>query len=89
MPTLTELGHPDSDVPIWYSIQGPPGLPKEIAEKINAKMLEIAKSTDIRTKLRATSAALDPMTTDQMRAFFDADSQNNATLIKAANIKLE
>jgi len=89
IPTLTELGHPNSDVPIWYSVQGPPGMPKEIAEKLNAKMLEIAKASDIRTKLHATSAALDPMTTQQMTAFFEADTKSNAELIKAASIKLE
>jgi tripartite-type tricarboxylate transporter receptor subunit TctC len=89
IPTLTELGHPDSDVPIWYSIQGPPGLPQEIAEKLNAKMLELSKTESIQKSLRAVSAALQPMSTKEMAAFFAADSQNNAAVIKAANIKLE
>lgn len=89
IPTLTELGHPDLDVPIWYSIQGPPGLPQEIAEKLNAKMLELSKTESIQKSLRAVSAALQPMSTKDMAAFFAADSQNNAAVIKAANIKLE
>jgi tripartite-type tricarboxylate transporter receptor subunit TctC len=89
IPTLTELGHPDSDVPIWYSVQGPPGLPQEIAEKLNAKMLELSKTASIQKSLRAVSAALQPMSTKEMAAFFAADSQNNAAVIKAANIKLE
>ncbi len=89
IPTLTELGHPNSDVPIWYSIQGPPGMPVEIAEKLNAKMLELSKTDGIQKSLRGVSAALQPMNMKEMTAFFDADSQNNAAVIKAANIKLE
>jgi len=89
IPTLTELGHPNSDVPIWYSIQGPPGMPQEIAEKLNAKMLEISKTDDMKGKLRATSAGLQPMTTKEIVAFFEADTKANAELIKAASIKLE
>ncbi len=89
VPTLTELGYPDSDVPIWYSIQGPPGMSPEIAEKLNAKMLELSKTDGIQKALRGVSAALQPMTTKEMAAFFASDSQNNAALIKAANVKLE
>ena len=89
IPTLTELGHPDSDVPIWYSIQGPPGMPQEIAEKLNAKMLELSKTDSIQKSLRGVSAALQPMTTKEIAAFFASDSENNAKLIKAAAIKLE
>ncbi len=89
VPTLTELGYPNSDVPIWYSVQGPPGMPEEIAEKLNAKMLEISKTEDIKTKLRAISAALPPQTTKEMRAFFEADTKANVELIKTANITLQ
>lgn len=89
IPTLTELGYPNSDVPIWYSVQGPPGMPQEIAEKINAKMLELSKTEGIQKSLRAVSAALQPMTTKEIAAFFASDTKSNAELIKAANIKLE
>ncbi len=89
IPTLTELGHPDSDVPIWYSIQGPPGLPQEIAEKLNAAMVKLAQTDEMKSKLRAVSASLPVQSTKEMAAFFAADSQRNAELIKAAKVKLE
>ena len=89
IPTLTELGYPNSDVPIWYSVQGPPGMPQEIAEKLNAKMLELAKTEAIKKALVNVSAALPPQTTKEMAAFFENDSKANADVIKAASIKLE
>ncbi|MBN9261324.1 MAG: tripartite tricarboxylate transporter substrate binding protein, partial [Hyphomicrobium sp.] len=89
IPTLTELGYPDSDVPIWYSIQGPPGMPQEIAEKLNAAMVKLAQTDDMKSKLRAVSASLPVQSTKQIAEFFAADSQRNADLIKAAKVKLE
>jgi tripartite-type tricarboxylate transporter receptor subunit TctC len=89
VPTLTELGYPDSDVPIWYSIQAPAGTPKEIITQFNAKVVEIAKTDDMKARMRAIHAQVPIETPDQMRAYQAADTKRNAELIKAANIKLE
>jgi tripartite-type tricarboxylate transporter receptor subunit TctC len=89
IPTLTELGMPDSDVPIWYSIVGPAGTPKEIVDKLNAKCVEIAKTEDMQARMKAISAALPVQTPAEIVAYRDADSARNAELIKAANVKLE
>ena len=35
-PTLTELGFPGSDVPLWFCLWAPGGTPKEIINKLNA-----------------------------------------------------
>ena len=55
VPTLTELGVTGADVPIWFSIFAPAGTPKDIIAKLNAKMLEIAKTDDMKAKLIAPS----------------------------------
>ena len=44
VPTLTELGYPDSDVPGWFSICAPVGTPADIVQTLNAKVVEIAKT---------------------------------------------
>ena len=74
MPTLTELGMPNSDVPIWYSIMAPAGTPKEIIDKLNAKCVEIAKTEDMQARMRAISAALPIQTPAEIAAYRDADS---------------
>jgi tripartite-type tricarboxylate transporter receptor subunit TctC len=88
-PTLTELGMPNSDVPIWYAIMGPAGTPKEIVDKLNAMCVELAKGEEMQGKLRAISAALPAQTPAEIAAFQAEDSKRNADLIKAENIKLE
>jgi tripartite-type tricarboxylate transporter receptor subunit TctC len=89
VPTLTELGVTGADVPIWFSIFAPAGTPKEIIAKLNAKMIEIAKTDDMKAKLRAVNAFVPLQTPEEMAKDLAADIKVNAELIKAANIKIE
>ena len=89
VPTMTEAGYPDSDIPIWYSIWAPAGTPKDIIEKFNAKIVEIAKSDEMQAKMTAISVLVPLPSPAEMTAFRDADTKANAEIIKAANIKLE
>jgi tripartite-type tricarboxylate transporter receptor subunit TctC len=89
VPTLTELGYPNADVPIWFFICAPAGTPKEIVQKLNAKMVEVAKSEEMIARLRAINVVAPTQTPDEIRAYLVEDSKRNAELIKAANVKLE
>jgi tripartite-type tricarboxylate transporter receptor subunit TctC len=89
VPTLTELGYAGADVPIWFFICAPAGTPKDILGKLNAKMVEIAKSDEMIAKLAAINVVAPPQTPEEIRAYLVEDSRLNAELIKAANIKLE
>lgn len=89
VPTLTELGVEGADVPIWYSLWGPPGLPKEIATKLNEKVIEIAKTEEMQKRMQSINAEVPLETPDEMRAYLQKDTARNAEIIKAANIKLE
>jgi tripartite-type tricarboxylate transporter receptor subunit TctC len=88
-PTLTEAGYPNSDLPSWYAIWAPVGVPTEIADKLHARVVEIMKTEAMQQKLRQISAAPRIQTREQMAQFLVDDMKNNEELIKAANIKLE
>jgi tripartite-type tricarboxylate transporter receptor subunit TctC len=89
VPTLTEAGYPDSDVPIWYSIQAPTGTPQAILEKLNAKINQIAATTDMAKRLREINVQAPQQTLAEMMAFRETDWANNGRLIKEAGIKLD
>ena len=89
VPTLTELGITGADVPIWFSIYAPAGTPKDIISKLNAKMIEIAKTDDMKAKMRAVNAFVPLQTPEQTGQHLAEDIKANANLIKAANIKIE
>jgi tripartite-type tricarboxylate transporter receptor subunit TctC len=89
VPTLAELGLTGADVPLWFALYGPAGLPKEIIQKLNAKIVEIAKADEIKSRLRGIGALVPVQTPEEMASFLAEDTKINGELIKAANIKLE
>jgi tripartite-type tricarboxylate transporter receptor subunit TctC len=89
VPTLTEAGLPNADVPIWYSIQAPAATPKDIIEKFNAKVVELAKTDEMKQKMREISVNVPLQAPPEVAAFLKSDMAANAEVIKAANVKLE
>jgi tripartite-type tricarboxylate transporter receptor subunit TctC len=89
VPTLTELGYPDADIPIWYLVVAPAGTPKDILAKFNATLIELAKSDEIIAKMRAINVIVPLQTPEEIRTHMVEDTKRNAELIKTANIKLE
>jgi len=89
IPTLTELGYPGADEPIWYSIVAPAGTPKPIIGKLNARIADIVKTADTQKRLHALSIDIPIQAPDEIQAFLAADSIVNAGLIAAAKVRLE
>jgi tripartite-type tricarboxylate transporter receptor subunit TctC len=89
VPTLTEAGYPNSDIPIWFAILAPAGTPKAVIAKLNAKMLEIAKTDDMKARMLQISVVVPLQTPEEMAKHLVDDLARNAAVIKAANIKLE
>ena len=89
VPTLTELGITGADVPIWFSILAPAGTPKDIIAKLNAKIIEIARTDDMKAKMIAVNAVVPLQSPEDMSKHLVADIKANAELIKAVNITIE
>ena len=89
MPTLTELGYPDSDVPVWFSIYAPAGTPKDIVAKLNAKVVEIARTDEMKARMRSINVVVPIQTPQEMAKYLIEDTARNAEVIRIANIKLE
>jgi tripartite-type tricarboxylate transporter receptor subunit TctC len=89
VPTLTELGVTGADVPIWFSIFAPAGTPKDIIRTLNGKMVELAKTEEMKAALWAVNAVAPLQTPEEIAKDLEIDSARNAEIIKAGNIKME
>ena len=89
VPTLTELGYPNSDVPVWFSIYAPAGTPKDIVAKLNAKVVEIARTDEMKARMRSINVVVPIQTPQEMAKYLIEDTARNAEVIRIANIKLE
>ena len=79
----------DADVPVWFGLYAPPGTPKDIVTKVNAKANEISATPEMKAKLQAVAAVPIVQTLDDLKKFWDADIKSIGDLVKAANIKLD
>ncbi len=89
VPTLREAGIDGADVPVWFSLYGPPGTPVDIATKLNAKINELSAMPDMKAKMESASAVPVVQGLADIQKHFDADFKSTGELIKSANIKIE
>ena len=89
IPTLTELGYPNSDVPIWMGLWCPAGTPNEVKQRLNEEIVRQSRAEEMIGKLRLVGVSPVAQTIAEMEAFRTADRQQMAELIRTANIKIE
>ena len=89
VPTMTEAGYPDADVPIWFTLWAPGGTSPEIVRRLNAKCVELAATEDMRQKIHLAGCEPIIQTPEEIAAFRAQDRKALAALIKAANVKME
>jgi tripartite-type tricarboxylate transporter receptor subunit TctC len=88
-PTLTEAGYPNSDVPLWFCIWAPTGMPQPIADQLHAKVTEFAKAPETMSRLLPLGMLPVTSTKEELMAFREAEAKATSELIKLANIKIE
>ncbi len=89
VPTLWEVGYGDAYVPSWYAVWAPAGTPSAIVDKLNVKMVEIAKTPEMKAKLFAMNVAVPPQSPQEMARHLAEDTRRVTELIKLTNLKLE
>ncbi|MGE3915511.1 MAG: Bug family tripartite tricarboxylate transporter substrate binding protein [Hyphomicrobiaceae bacterium] len=89
VPTLTESGFPNCDVPLWFTLWAPGGTSKEVIQKLNAKVVELSRTDEMKAKLALAGAVPLFQTPEEIAAFREQDRKSLAELVKTANIKLE
>jgi len=89
VPTLTEAGIPDADVPVWFGLYAPPGTPKEIVEKLNATANEISKTPEAKAKMQLVAAVPVAQSLADLQKHWDDDYKSIGDLIAAAKIKID
>ena len=68
VPTLTEAGYPDTDVPIQFTIQAPAAVSPDIIAALSRKILEIAKTPEMIARMREINVVVPLLTPEQVAA---------------------
>ena len=89
VPTLAEQGLPGFESGTWQGLLVPQGTPAAIISRLNAELIKVIRSPDIRAKLAGLGAEVVTMTPVQQDAFFNQERSRWAKVVADAAIKLE
>ncbi len=89
VPTLTECGVKDADMGSWFGLYAPPGTPKDIVAKLNAKVNEISKTPEWKAIMQKVACLPVVASVAEIQKLWDEDWKSTAEVIKTAGIKLE
>jgi tripartite-type tricarboxylate transporter receptor subunit TctC len=89
LPTVSEAGLPGYDVRLWIGLTAPAGTPREIIKRIEAANNKALNSPDVRAALAAQGFAPFLGSAEQFDAFYRAERDKWAEVIKAAGMEKE
>lgn len=90
VPTMSEVGYPETNVVAWYGLSAPKDTPADIVEKIVNGVNEALKDPGVRTALEGQmTQVMDPMTPSALQALVASDTEKYGKIIKEANIKVQ
>jgi tripartite-type tricarboxylate transporter receptor subunit TctC len=89
IPTIAESGVPGYDYATWYGIAAPAGIPADVAARLNAEIVRIARLPDVSTALARQGMIAQTGTPEQFANLIARTIEQTATLIRQAGLKLE
>ena len=89
VPTVAESGLPGFETGSWQGVLAPAGTPADVVAKLNAELIRILNSVDVKERLAAQGAEARTNTPEAFGAFIVKEKARWAKVIKDAGIKIE
>ena len=88
VPTLGELGLPAANLNSVFGMFAPAGVPAAVLERLNSEINRALALPDIQARLEASDNVPTGGSAEAFRRQIASESQSNARIIRAANIRL-
>jgi tripartite-type tricarboxylate transporter receptor subunit TctC len=82
IPTFGELGHKNFVSLTWFSLSGPPKLPRDIVDKINAVVVKALNRPEIRKTIERDAIETMPLTPPELNKFAQSEIDRWAPLVR-------
>ena len=89
VPTVAEAGVPGYEATIWLGLMAPAATPRSVVEKLNAEIVKILNSPEVKENWSKQGAAPMAMTPEQFDKFLRDDIAKWAGVVKATGMKVE
>ncbi len=82
IPTFRELGHKDFVSLTWFSLSGPPKLPRDIVDRVNAVVVKAVNRPEIRKTIERDAIETMPLTPPELNAFAQSEIDRWGPLVR-------
>ncbi len=89
VPTIAEQGVPGYESGTWQGVLLPRGTPEAVVQRLNKALISVIRAPDIRSRLAGQGAEVVTMTAAEQDQFFTKERARWASVVSAANIKLD
>jgi tripartite-type tricarboxylate transporter receptor subunit TctC len=89
VPTLHELGLKDFDAVGWNGLLAPAGTPREIISRLNAEVLRVLRTPEVRDQLTAQGADVVGNSPEEFAAWIKAEVKKWADVVKVSGAKID
>lgn len=89
IPTVSEQIPGYEAPPTWASYFGPAGMPSGMVQRLNAEMVRIVTSPDVRAKIEASGTVVSPSTPEELADMVRRDIVSVGKVVKMVGIKPE
>jgi len=87
VPTIAEQGYAGFDYTLWVGLWGPPGMPADVAAKINKDVNAALASEDLKGRLTKLGTEPGNLSLADFTAFIRKEVADTAKILQAAGIK--
>jgi tripartite-type tricarboxylate transporter receptor subunit TctC len=87
VPTTVEAGVPNSDYTFWIALFAPAKTPREIVDKLQAEVVKVMASPEMKERLAALGAEAWTMSPAQFDDYVKLELGANASIVSGAGIK--
>ena len=87
LPTTAELGLPEVEADNWYGMIAPPGMPKDVLDKLHGAIVAALQAPDVKAKLGELGAIAGGNKPEEFAAYLESEIKRWAEVVKTANVK--
>jgi len=89
VPTLAELGLPESTVTLWYALMAPPNLPAEVSQRLRTEIAAVLQSPAIAAGMQKAGLQVSPLYGDEFKQTVVKEHNQWKSIGEAEKIVLE
>jgi tripartite-type tricarboxylate transporter receptor subunit TctC len=89
VPTIAEQGVKGFESGTWQGVLVPAATPKAVVDKLNAELIAIIRSPEVRERLVSQGAEVATMTPAEFTQFFERERKTWATVVAQGGIKID